>query len=290
METLRIRHRTAYAYAEPVRFGEHRLMLRPRDSHDIRHVSSQLTLSPQANVRWYHDVFNNSIAVADFSKAADTLIIDSEVVVVHYGIKTLTFPIMPLAKSLPFSYAPDDITDLAGTNERHYPDLDGRVDEWARRWLDAGQGETEKVLALMTAGIRDEFTYMERNEEGTKTPMRTLSDRRGTCRDFALLMIEAARALGLAARFVTGYLYDPDADGAHHLHGAGSTHAWVQVFLPGAGWVEFDPTNGLIGGNNLIRVAVARDPSQAIVVHGTYFGAKEAFLKMDVSVSVERLA
>ena len=83
-------------------------------------------------------------------------------------------------------------------------------------------------------------------------------------------MIEAVRSLGFAARFVTGYLYDPALDGGPAgTQGAGATHAWVQVYLPGAGWVEFDPTNGIVGGRNLIRVGVARDPKQAVPLAGT---------------------
>ena len=263
-------------------------MFRPRDSHDLRHVSSKLTLSPPAEVRWYHDVFNNSIAVATFDKKADELAFESEVVVEHYGSDDPLFPIKPYASVLPFSYAFDDIADLARTNERHYPDPEQRIDRWARTCLDAGGHEVERVLAEMTRGIAAEFTYETRFEEGTKTPDETLSSKRGSCRDFALLMIEGVRSLGLAARFVTGYLYDPAQNGAGDLRGANATHAWVQVFLPGAGWVEFDPTNGLIGGTNLIRVAVARDPSQANVVQGTYFGAPEDFIDMTVSVEVVR--
>jgi transglutaminase-like putative cysteine protease len=264
-------------------------MFRPRDSHDLRHLSSNLTLSPAAEVRWYHDVFNNSIAVADFSAPADTLVLESEVVIEHYGSDDIRFPIKPYAQALPFSYAYDDIADLARTNERHYPDPDQRIDQWARAYLAAGNHRTDQVLGEMTRGINADFAYEARYEEGTKTPDETLRSKSGTCRDFALLMIEAARALGLAARFVTGYLYDPSQDSALELRGANATHAWVQVFLPGAGWVEYDPTNGLIGGTNLIRVAVTRDPSQAMVVQGTYLGAREDFAGMEVSVDVKRL-
>jgi transglutaminase-like putative cysteine protease len=128
---------------------------------------------------------------------------------------------------------------------------------------------------------------------GVQTPAETLALGRGTCRDLALLMMEACRSLGMAARFVSGYLYDPALDlgvesageGAP-VRGAGDTHAWVQIYLPGAGWVEFDPTNGLVGGANLIRVAVARDPAQAIPLQGSYYGPPEAFLDMVVDVKV----
>jgi transglutaminase-like putative cysteine protease len=100
-------------------------------------------------------------------------------------------------------------------------------------------------------------------------------------------MMEAVRSLGLAARFVSGYLCNRlPAGGGSELVGGGETHAWVQVYLPGAGWVEFDPTNGLVGGNDLIRVAVTRDPSQALPLSGTFAGAPGDFLGMSVAVEV----
>jgi len=147
--------------------------------------------------------------------------------------------------------------------------------------------QTGHLLATMTLGIKESFNYLRRPDPGTQKPSMTLSTRAGTCRDFALLMIEAARSLGLAARFVTGYLYSPARDGNHR--GGGATHAWCQVYLPGAGWVEFDPTNGIIGTRDLIRVGVAREPRQAIPISGTFIGKKDDYLGMEVEVVVERV-
>ncbi len=289
MQTLRIRHHTEYRYNQPVSFGEHRLMFRPRDSHDLRHISSELSISPSAEIRWHHDVFSNSIAIAEFKQPSDTLSLKSEVVVDHYGLEKTEFPIDERAQILPFAYSSEEVGDLARTNERHYPDPLRFIDQWARMYLVQGNYETHKVLAAITHAIGSTFEYVTRPEEGTQTPHETLQVRRGTCRDFALLMIEAARSLGLAARFVTGYLYDPQEGTADRLLGTGATHAWAQIFLPGAGWIEYDPTNGIIGGANLIRVAVTRDPSQAIVVRGSYFGPPNAFMDMNITVDVERL-
>ena len=145
---------------------------------------------------------------------------------------------------------------------------------------------TGKLLMTMTRAISESFSYLRRVERGTQDPATTLRLRRGTCRDFALLMMEAARSLGLAARFVSGYLYVPSRDGKEYL-GGGSTHAWCQVYLPGAGWVEFDPTNGIIGNRDLIRVAVARDPGQAIPLSGSYVGHPDDELGMTVEVNVK---
>ena len=182
--------------------------------------------------------------------------------------------------------------DLERAVEPHTTDPEDRVGHWARRFLAAAETTgTQELLVAMTRAIRDEFAYIWRTQPGVQTPVETLEIGSGTCRDFALLMMEAARCLGLAAQFVSGYLYDPALYGSAprpdlQLRGSGATHAWVQIYLPGAGWVEFDPTNGGVGGKNLIRVAVARDPSQAIPVQGTYRGAPDDFLAMEVEVTV----
>jgi transglutaminase-like putative cysteine protease len=285
---LTVRHLTLYRYRRPVTFGEHRLMFRPRDSHDIRLLSTGLTISPAAQVRWLHDVFGNSIALAGFEEKADELRLESLFTVDHYGVTEDTFPIASYARSMPFSYASEEIPDLGRTIERHYPDPEHKVDAWARRFLESnGANDTNAVLVAMTRAIKEEFAYSTRTQNGVQTALRTLELGSGTCRDFALLMMEAVRSLGLAARFVTGYLYDPALDGAGAgVVGAGHTHAWVQVYLPGSGWVEFDPTNGIVGGPNLIRVAVARDPSQAIPVQGTFIGLAEDFLEMSIEITV----
>ncbi|HSR72815.1 MAG TPA: transglutaminase family protein [Kiloniellales bacterium] len=284
---LTVKHSTLYSYARPVTFNEHRLMFRPRDSHDMRLLETGLRIVPAAQVRWFHDVFSNSIAIATFEEPADSLLLESTIVLEHYGSPETRFPLEPFARTVPFSYASEEIPDLGRTIERHYPDPHRTVDAWARRFLaDNGHTDTEELLVAMTRAIKDELTYETRTGP-LQTPVETLERGVGTCRDYTLLMMEAVRSLGMAARFVSGYLYDPALDGAATgTVGAGHTHAWAQVYLPGAGWVEFDPTNGLVGGPNLIRVAVARDPSQAIPVQGSYNGLAEDFLDMTVEVSV----
>lgn len=279
MPVVTIRHTTVYRYAAPVTFGDHRLMFRPRDSHDLRLLETGLQISPPANVRWLHDVFGNSIAVASFLEPAQELQLVSTIRLEHFPGIALEFPLEPYAKHHPFSYSAEEVPDLGRTMERHYPDPDHRIDQWAHRFV-AGPGETDTqaLLVSITAAIREELRYEAREAEGTQTPIETLDRASGTCRDFALFMMEAARSLGFAARFVSGYLYD---DGAV---GGGATHAWVQIYLPGGGWVEFDPTNALIGGQKLVRVAVTRDPSQAVPVAGTWTGAPSDFLGMTVDV------
>jgi transglutaminase-like putative cysteine protease len=287
MKLLTVRHATTYRYSAPVTFGQHRLMLRPRDSHDLRIVEASLTLSPPGRIRWMHDVFHNSVALVDFDEPSAALSIASTLVMERWALSRPDFPIAPEAEMYPFVYSANDRSDLGRLVERHYPDPHNVVEDWARHFVLETPTNTYNLLATMNAGIRDAFEYRAREEEGTQAPDETIEKKSGTCRDYALLFIEAARSLGFGARFVSGYLYDPalDGGGGDAVQGAGATHAWAEIYLPGAGWVEYDPTNGLIAGENLVRVAVTRDPVQAIPIAGTFSGDAE-FLGMEVVVTV----
>jgi transglutaminase-like putative cysteine protease len=135
--------------------------------------------------------------------------------------------------------------------------------------------------------VKTWISYQSRESEGTQTPLETLNRGWGSCRDLAVLLIEAARCLGFGARIVTGYLYNPTASkGDTAVVGAGTTHAWADIYLPGAGWIAYDPTNGTVNGSNLIRVAVTRDISQAVPVAGSFVGASDDYLGMTVDVTV----
>jgi transglutaminase-like putative cysteine protease len=289
MTILHVRHNTTYQYRRPVEFGEHRLMSRPRDSHDLRLLDTTLLIEPSASsIHWIHDVFGNSIARVSFAQAGDKLVIESGFRAEHFPAPPQALELEPYAARLPFSYAADEALDLGHTKERHYPDPEHQIDAWAKALVEGvAQANTLEALVAMTTSIKERFKYVTREEVGVQAPLQTLELGSGSCRDFAAFMMEAVRSLGLAARFVSGYLYDENLVGAAGgLVGGGATHAWLQVFLPGAGWVEFDPTNALIGGRNLIRVAVARDASQAAPLVGSFKGAADDLLSMTVSVQV----
>ncbi|WP_082477101.1 transglutaminase family protein [Rhizobium sp. Leaf371] len=287
MVLFSVHHKTSYRYKRPVGFGEHRLMFRPRDSFDQTLLEASLHVSPEPSyIRWIHDVFGNCVALVGFEKPARDLAFETLIRLEHTPHVPIDFEIDEEARTYPFAYDPEEAFDLEQTMKRHCPDPEDQVGKWARQFVRVGRPtETGHLLMTLCFAIREGFVYARRQEHGTQQPLETLRLRKGTCRDFALLMMEAARALGLAARFVTGYIYVPSRDGQVTL-GGGSTHAWCQVYLPGAGWVEFDPTNGIVGNRDLIRVGVARTPRQAVPLSGSYDGKKGDFDSMTVQVNV----
>jgi transglutaminase-like putative cysteine protease len=269
--------------------GQHVLMSRPRDSHDLRLLDTGLIITPPpSGLRWMHDVFGNSKAIATFAEEAKELVFESTFRAEHFPLPPRTIVIDDYAAKLPFSYSASEDLDLASLKTRRYADPGHQLDTWVKGLLDKdGSYGTLDVLMAMNSAIKADFAYRRREEVGVQTPVETLSLGSGSCRDFAVFMMDAARCLGLAAQFVSGYLYDEkliDAGGG--LVGGGATHAWIQVYLPGVGWVEFDPTNALAGGRNLIRVAVAREAEQAAPLIGSFTGTATDFVALEVTVEV----
>lgn len=287
MRRLRIRHRSSFAYVEPVTLGQHRLMLRPRDSHVSRLLDARLAIAPEALLRWEYDVFGNSVAVASFTGSTRRLTIDSTILIDHYGLPADGPELDAAARSVPLVYPAAEAPDLAPFVARSHPDPERQVEFWARSLLGAdGTRDTLAFLHATSAAIGTRFRYAMRFDAGTQPPATTLALGSGTCRDLALLMMETVRCVGLAARFVSGYLHGTGGDAAAH----GLPHAWLEVYLPGAGWLEFDPTNGLAGSDRLIRVAVARDADQAMPVKGSFLGTPGACCEAIVSVEIEPAA
>lgn len=285
MTKLTIRHRTTYRYSEAVNFGPHRLMLRPRESRDLQLVSCEVSISPMATVTWAQDVFGNAVATATFQSMADTLMIES---VSNVRLSAEAWPVFDIAasaSSYPFQYSDNEWTDLGALTVQQYTDPGERLANWARAIVRGDRTDTLALLKDLSANVSASASYQSREDEGVQAPTQTLDRGWGSCRDFAVLFIEAARCLGFGARIVSGYLYDP----GQQLLGtgdAGSTHAWAEVFVPGAGWVTVDPTNRSVGGCNLIPVAVARDLRQAMPIAGGFVGASDAFRGMHVEVLV----
>lgn len=287
MPLVSIRHRTVYRYRNPVAFGEHRVMYRPLEGFDQRIVQASLQVGPEpAMLRHVQEASGATVAVARFDTRADRLSFESQVTLDH--APEIAFELEGEAAAIgvsAFAYDPEEAADLARAMARQHPDA-GEVEAWARRFVrPVGRTRLSTLLSDMTHGLRSELTYATRIEGAPQTPAETFTRRTGSCRDFAVLMAEAARSLGLAARFTSGYVYSGSEKASRT--GGGHTHAWVRVYVPGCGWTDFDPTNGIVGGHDLVRVAEVVNPRAALPLHGAWSGLKSDFLGMDVDVDVK---
>jgi transglutaminase-like putative cysteine protease len=259
------------------------MMLRPREARDLRLISHDLTVSPEAEITWAHDVAGNAVATAQFSEPTEHLLVESRATVELTASAWPVFTIAAAAINYPFFYSDDDLTDLGALATPQYSDLDGQFSRWVEGFILGRPTDTLSLLRDIAIGVSTCVSYLSREMEGTQTPRDTLSRGSGSCRDIAVLFAEAVRSLGLGARIVSGYLFDPEKSLVGH-EGTGSTHAWAEVFVSGAGWVAFDPTNQSVGSKNLIPVAVARGIHQVVPVAGSFTGPGNALAKMSVEV------
>ncbi|MCC5975976.1 MAG: transglutaminase family protein [Rubellimicrobium sp.] len=285
MPLLSVSHRTEYRYAAPVAFGPHRVMKRPRETNELRLLSFDLELSPRASVSWAHDVAGNAIATVGFSGLTDVLVVESRMVVDLTAPAWPVFDIAASAQQYPFRYSNEDWVDLGALARPQYADAAGRLSDWVEGFVMTRPTDTLSLLKDISAGVSACISYQSREVEGTQGPLETLDRGWGSCRDIAVLFAEAARTLGFGARIVSGYLWIASAELLGSA-GAGSTHAWVEVFIPGAGWIAFDPTNRSMGSANLIPVAAARHISQVAPVTGSFHGRPGDLLGMTVAVAV----
>lgn len=281
---LTVHHKTTYRYSRPVVLQPHRIMLRPRGSHDIVMLASSLSCSPKAELDWTQDVFGNLIATATFSHPTAELEIINDLAVRQSATEWPIFRIAPEAHSFPFEYSPDDLAALGTLVVFEHADPEDRLRAWGRGFIRGASTDTLSLLKDINAGMLDAVAYRTRDEEGTQTPLETLSLASGSCRDIAALFIEAVRHLGLGARAVSGYLFDPHASPGTQ----GATHAWAEIYLPGSGWIAFDPTHRRVGNANLVPIAVARSNRQIMPIIGGYVGLPEDFIAMDVTAHVAR--
>ena len=282
MIRIRIRHSTSYRYSELVTLQPHKLMIRPRAGHDIQLESSSLLITPGNTVKWHRDIYGNSVAMVSFHETAAELSITSEVVVLHYDAQPLDFMVDEKAVTFPFYFDPSERVDLIPYQTLCFPGDSAAVRDWLQQFWRPGQSiETYVLLDTINKYIVGNFSYRMREAPGVQRPAETLASRSGSCRDFATLFIEACRYFGMAARFVSGYLHCPET-----VHGHGSTHAWAEVYLPGAGWIGFDNTSGIVVGQNHIAVAVTRHPADAPPVSGSFTGTLSRPAEMQVKVIV----
>ena len=281
MQRYKILHRTYYNFTAPVRLEPHVLRLRPRENHELRIESSTLDITPPATLRWHRDVEDNSVAIATFDTPAEQLLIESAVIIQHYNEAPLDFLVADYAMNYPFTYTPDDGTVLSPYMKAAANETNDALTDWiATLWQPDEPIQTYALLQRLCVHIEQKLSYQVREEPGVQTAIDTLSRGTGSCRDFATLFMEAARRLGLAARFVSGYLNAPPS-----AVDFGATHAWAEVYLPGAGWKGFDPTIGAIVGTDHIAVAVARLPEAVPPIAGSFVGPPGASMNVGVWVT-----
>lgn len=288
MTRLTIRHVTTYRYPHAVGLGVHTLMLRPRESRDVHVFSSLLNVSPSASIAWSEDVNGNAVATAAFAKMTDMLVIACVSEIELGAVAWPVFQIAHAAASFPFRYSDADWTALGALTVLSYADPDGRLAQWAQGFVRDFPTDTLSLLKDICAGTGATIRYQSRNDEGTQSPRETLNRGWGACRDLAALFVDAVRSLGFGARIVSGYLFDPDSSATGNT-GTGNTHAWAEVFVPGAGWIAFDPTNGGVGGFNLVPVAVARSIHQVMPITGSLTSSVSGSTGMTVDVSSRQL-
>ena len=285
MRRLLIKHVTTYQYAEAVTLLPHKLLLRPREGHDIRIESVELDISPAHQLNWQRDVYDNAMAQVTFLEPASILSISSRVLIQHYDDQPLNFLVADYAVSFPFQYDVAERMDLEPYLSAIFEQDQPLLQSWLRQfWISGQVFETYLLLEWINKAIATGFTYQQREEPGVQTPETTLTRCTGSCRDFATLFIEACRFLGLATRFVSGYLYTPSLP-----QGQGATHAWSEVYLPGAGWKGFDSTTGLVVGNDHIAVAMGRHPESLPPVSGSFQAVNPQSPLMGVMVEVAEM-
>lgn len=280
MKRICITHVTEYHYRSAVRFGPHRALLRPREGHDVHIAGSRLEIEPEARVRWYRDIYGNSNAIISFEAPGCKLRIFSEIEVDLYDDTPIDCVVDPDAQWYPFQYPAIEQVELVPYRLPSYPHDCSAVQDWLRAIYEPGQRiGTSELLGRLNTHIFEGFRYAYREEMGVQLPCQTITLGSGSCRDFAVFMMEAARQLGFGARFVTGYIQM--AEGQH-----GATHAWTEVYIPGAGWRGYDPTNNKLAGAEHVSVAVAREQDKASPLSGSWDGPSDAFERMHVSVQV----
>ena len=291
MESLRVSvdHLTQYLYEAPVSFGEHALYLRPRESQTLHVDDFTLDTEPEGKLRWVRDCFNNVVAVVNFGLVeSQTLSFHCRMTFDRAEENPFDFILDARANEFPFSYDEREASALRPYLEP-LSSAGSDVREWVRNLNATRERGTVDLLTGLNRAVFDAVAYERRDEEGVQRPGETLGLGRGSCRDMAELFVECTRHLGFASRFVSGYLYEPPDDSGFTSgnRAAGSMHAWAEVYLPGAGWRGFDPTNGILADHHFITSAVANRPDWVNPIQGKYFHKTEVPSRMSVALRIE---
>jgi transglutaminase-like putative cysteine protease len=281
---IHIHHRTSYQYAANVSLGPHRLMMRPRERHDISVESCTFDISIAHRLRWIRDQHENNIGIVDFTELTAKLVIGGEFVLDIREENPFNFVVAPEAAEYPFSYEQDLFVELRPLIRTVYVRDVERIRAWLNPfWHPGKRVGTLELLQQLNSHIYRTFRYQRRMEKGVQSPAETLEKNSGSCRDFATLFMETCRSLGLAARFVSGYMYSSEITGRMSMHG------WAEIYLPGAGWIGFDPSWGILADPHYFPTAVTRHSEHAPPISGTYIGTPRVFLKTHVDLYVKKV-
>jgi transglutaminase-like putative cysteine protease len=293
---LRILHTTRHDYERPVSFSNHSLFLRPFDSHRRQVLRFAVETTPECTQRWVRDAYGNTVLVCNFGLTESKVLEFTTSIDVHIAEDNpFDFILESYATAYPFSYREPDLSSL-----KSY--LDSNAAPGAFKALDwfysvvpspSQHNDVVRFLSDLNEAIHREIGYQRRDEEGIQDPDTTIQIKSGSCRDMAVLFIAILRQLGFAARFCSGYLYDPPVgkDGAPAYNRAvGSMHAWAEVYLPGAGWKGFDPTNGILANGNFIPCGVSHNPHYVNPIQGSYFSKQTVSSTMEVDLKMEGIS
>ncbi len=282
---LCIRHSTAYRYSRPVSFQPHRLVIRPREGHDLRVERMTLNISPRGEFDWSRDIFGNSVATVYFAEEGQELRIESEVLVQRFNLSSSQLLTSSTPMLYPFEYDMLEKALIGAYLEPVYLDDVPAVSQWLlSNAFGAANITGEELVIEMTHRINESIQYRRRDEKGVQSPATTLNLGSGSCRDLATLLMEATRQLGIASRFASGYL-DCQATRAAR----GSTHAWTEIYFPNLGWRGFDPTTGKRCTFQHILTGVSNHPRGVMPISGRYIGDANAFQEMTATVEFSQI-
>lgn len=282
MSRLRIQHRTTYQYSSPVKFGVHRIILRPREGHRARVLHHQLSLTPDAQLTWMTDVHGNHVAYAEIAQPASELVILNEILMDLDEEREALPPARISESCLPLTWLQTEQVLVEAYCTPVWKEESAALAAWLTDLPGAGQKPSalETVLWLVEK-VHRTIAYRRREERGTQSPLTTIHLGTGSCRDMATLAMESARVLGLPARFASGYL-----DSSVSAAGLGSTHAWLEIYFPDGGWRGFDATSGKAVGPGHIATGVSAHPRGVMPISGTFDGRTGNSLGMKVELTI----
>ncbi|MGZ5131629.1 MAG: transglutaminase family protein, partial [Caldimonas sp.] len=276
-----LNHITHYRYDRPIHLGPQVVRLRPAPHSRTRILSYSMRVEPAKHfVNWQQDPQSNYLARLVFPETTTFLRVEVDLVAEMAVHNPFDFFLEPSAENFPFTYEPELLVELAPYLQK--APATPRFAEYLAG-IDLGERPTSGFLMALNQRLQKDVAYLIRMEPGVQTPEQTLVNRSGSCRDSGWLLVQLLRHLGLAARFVSGYLIQLKSD-VKSLDGPSGTevdftdlHAWCEVYLPGAGWIGLDPTSGLYAGEGHIPLACSPEPSSAAPISGEIEACKTTF-------------